>query len=223
MCVQHPCDEKVVFFSFDGRGNWGLVIRSWGGHGQTHSWGWTSICGGRSKVPPASPDRCTHLLTVRLDGDAAGGPVVIPSCLHGFPGGRGLSTDPFSRRSPRQTHGGSGFGSRVKGCSWSHGTGHRPTDADFLAAVPSISVPQNHRLHPSTSCSYLKRALRWSRAFGRGWSGHPRPLGTLSAVCGCFWLPSPPGGSLGMWWVETRNAAGRQTPHVGEASSPRWQ
>lgn len=36
------------------------------------------------------------------------------------------------------------LGQASKGCSWSRCTGRRPANADFLAAVPSISIPQNH-------------------------------------------------------------------------------
>ena len=36
------------------------------------------------------------------------------------------------------------LGQASKGCSWSCCTGRRPANADFLAAVPSISIPQNH-------------------------------------------------------------------------------
>lgn len=103
---------------------------------------------GRSRLPVASPDRRTHLLTVRPDRDgplcdATGSPVVFPSGLHSFPEDWGLSTDPSSRRSPSWTRS-SSFGPRVKGGPWSHCAGRQPANTDVLAAVSSISVPQNH-------------------------------------------------------------------------------
>ena len=195
-----------------------------------HTAGGVPQSAGRSRLPVASPDRCTHLLTVRPDRDgplcdATGGPVVFPSGLHSFPEDWGLSTDPSSRRSPSWTRS-SSFGPRVKGCPWSHCTGRCPANTDFLAAVSSISVPQNHgrsghqlqlfKLGPAAVKGFLPWVIR-----------PPRPLGTLSGVCSCFWLSSPPKGLLarggwrpGMQWgARLPTSESRPSPGVNSGES----